>query len=196
MTGARDAKDATRVFRLKAQQWGVWTSYYLGWQGAAGALILVLGLLLALSTISAQQGGREHSLAGTVAAVQSEAPKLAPEAPLRLRLPKPAEVPSLIAKLVRACNDAGIVWAEADYRLVSGKGAAPGALEVSTTLRGTYPQVRQALSSMLLDTPSLTLANLSIQRESASSEQIQASVKLVVFLGSDAIGKTSAGSRT
>lgn len=106
-------------------------------------------------------------------------------APLALiRLPSANNVPVLLRRFEIAAKANGLAWPRAEYVMLAATTEEPAALEVRCVVKGPYPNLRKFLTSLLLDTPTMTLREFSVGRPSVEAAEVEAKLVFVVFLAS------------
>lgn len=87
-----------------------------------------------------------------------------------------AEVESVYAH----ARAARLQLAQGEYRLEKGAGLA--AYRVTLPVRGSYPQVRQFIGLILKNMPTASLDGLRFDRKKAGDAQLEAQVRLTIYL--------------
>jgi Tfp pilus assembly protein PilO len=106
-------------------------------------------------------------------------------APVVRSLPQAAEIPALLTRVERAAVSAGLGWARADYRVNGATDDTPASLEVRCTLKGAYPNMRRFVTTLLQETPALTLKEFSLMRPNAETADVEAKLTVLVYLSGD-----------
>lgn len=161
----------------------------LGWAGGAlwvAAVLLTLTMLLP-GMLHLQQ------LEQDVAALHRDMPRhrgqwvdRSPQATLKAFyrfLPAESEASSQVTALFAAADAHGIDLAHAEYALVHDHDAALSRYQVVLPLHGTYAEIRHFVIALLNDMPALAVNELSFKREDAQSREVDASLRLTIFLG-------------
>lgn len=161
-----------------------------GWPGALGLALLIVAaggypLLVAdvqrrtataheeLATIKQRQaGGAEHP-AGDAADQASAFYKL---------LPPASAADEAVKTLHAAARERGLGLSQGEYRLTQEGRGAVVRYQVTLPVRGTYPQFRGWLASVLNGLPSLAVEEMSLKRDDAARGEIEARVRLTLFL--------------
>jgi hypothetical protein len=154
----------------------------LGWHGMAGVLLLVVAIVVG-------------SNAWTPSPPASALPltTLTPhhvQDPARFELsgvglPPVSGLALLLARMERTAVAQGLGWPRADYRVSPATVEMPVTLEVRVTLEGPYLHIRRFLSTLMLDTPTLTLREFRLSRADPASETVEARLSIVVFMAPD-----------
>lgn len=76
---------------------------------------------------------------------------------------------------------ANVQLLQGEYRMDSGGGAL-AAYHVTLPVRGSYPQVRQFVGRVLKDMPTTSLDGLRFERKKAADAQLEAQVRLTIYL--------------
>ena len=77
----------------------------------------------------------------------------------------------------------GLVLETGEYRLQHPPGARLARYELELPLKGTYPQLRAFLADVLKKIPAAAVDDVVIRRETVASPQLDAKVRLFVYLG-------------
>lgn len=97
-------------------------------------------------------------------------------------LPRGAESVAVLKRVQAIVRASGLSWPQADYRLTPLSDEGLATLEIRTTLKGPYPQLRQLITSLLDKEPALALRELSLTRPNGDTPEVEAKVRWVVFL--------------
>lgn len=176
--GPRDLRFALRLAAARLRD-------RLGVPGLLGLLLAAVAIAVGLHAWTGQRQHLEQRTAANAApGTPAEPPDAAPPArPVALpRLPAEADTARVLARIQRTALESGLGWPKGDYRFNPASGEAPASLEVRTTLQGPYPAVRQFVTALLLDFPSLTLREFSLSRASAETPTVEARIAIVVYL--------------
>ena len=161
----------------------------VGLPGMLGlCLLLVAALALSLAWRQHQRLDREVNAADQRASSIDRLPARSEPAPQPPRvaasLPPQSDIPLLLTRIQRAALDAGLGWPRADYRFNPATDEAPASLEVQCALKGPYLAIRRFVTSILQDSPTLTLREFGLSRASADAVEVQAKLSIVVYLAS------------
>jgi len=96
-------------------------------------------------------------------------------------LPKRAEMPDVLAVVLRQADAAQLSIDTAKYEVSTAKGGAVVRYQVSFPVTGPYPNVRQFIDATLSELPALALEELSIQRKSIADQSVTAQIRMTVF---------------
>jgi hypothetical protein len=154
----------------------------VGTAGLVGLLLVALALASAVLSIREQRRfeteARSDAAPAPIALVP--AAKQAGQLPLR----PASDVPLLLSRMQRASVEQGLGWPRADYRLTAASADTPASLEVHCVLKGPYPNIRRFVTTLLQDTPTLTLREFTLSRADAGSSDVEAKLGIVVYLAS------------
>ena len=181
-------RTAVHPVRLRVEAMVARLYYGLGLPGVAGLVLLVVaaGLLLRawppreLDEPMSRAGALPSQAASELRAFRSDPADAFPPP----SLPGGSDIPLLLTRIERAAQEQELGWPKADYRLQAATGDTPAALEVRTVLSGPYVRIRQFVTTVLLDMPSLTLKEFVLSRPSAEANQVEARLTLLVYLRS------------
>lgn len=93
-----------------------------------------------------------------------------------------SDVPLLLTQVKLIFINNGLGWPAADYRVMPATDALPASLEVSSTVKAPYPQLRSMLSQVLSEVPHAGIRELSFSRPSGDVATIEAKVRIAVML--------------
>lgn len=103
-------------------------------------------------------------------------------AEFRTQLTRPMDRGALLKSLFKTASDAGLMLAQADYRLQPDAECDCQLLQISVPVRGTYPQIRTFIDAALAGNPSLSLDEINLHRESVKSTTVEARLRLTLYL--------------
>ena len=160
----------------------------VGLPGMLGlGLLLVAALSLSLAWRQHQRLDRDAHTADQRASIDRLPARNepAPQPPrTSASLPPASDIPLLLTRIQRAALDAGLGWPRADYRFNPATDEAPASLEVKCALKGPYLAIRRFVTSILQDSPTLTLREFSLSRAHADAADVEAKLSIVVYLAS------------
>lgn len=164
------------------RQWG----RRLGPAGLAGLSLLVAALLLQTIRVeSLQQSTRTQQVrlaALRQAAVRRAAvPQPLPANPLSL-LPPTGEAAQLIGELERLARLNGLELPRGQYSVSSLTGTSLQRWQLVLPVKTTYPDLYAFLATALERLPNLTLDELKLKRERIESAELQAELRLSLFV--------------
>ncbi len=159
--------------------------------GAAG--ILGVGVLFACAgfwnsalqplerELAAQRRAAERLRPSTLAAAGTAGERAAEVRRFYALFPDSAELPAELERLHRLARRSGLELAQGEYRLER-RSAGPWAYRVTLPVRGSYPQLREFLGSVLNDMPIASLDALRFERKRATDPQIEAQLRMTLHL--------------
>ena len=152
--------------------------------------VLIVGACVWFLAERARQQALTEQLQGELEAMGSSL-KILPqplEKVMAPRIPSRSEVPLILTRLERASAAAGLGWPRADYDVKSASMEGLASLEVRCSLKGTYPQLRSLLTTLLQETPTLTFRELTLTRSSADKAELEARFTVAVYLSDPVLG--------
>lgn len=159
----------------------------VGLPGLIG-LTLLLGAVLFLSSAWRQHQRLDRAAhtdpSGLLNAVATPGRLATPQPRRPASLPPASDIPLLLTRIQRAALDAGLGWPRADYRFNPATEETPASLEVQCALKGPYLAIRQFVTALLQDSPTLTLRAFKVSRANADAADVQAELSIVVYLAS------------
>lgn len=170
------------LFRLKA----------LGWAGMLG-----LGLLLGCGTLTVATLLPElrhlDELERDIAQLRNGMGKhqgqwidRSPQATLKTFyrfLPAEPDAPVQVSSIFSAASDNGIDLDKVEYALTHDPVAGFSRYQVILPLSGTYTDIRHFVIDLLNTMPALAINELSFKREDAHSQEVEARLRLTIYLG-------------
>lgn len=152
---------------------------HLGWAGFAGIGCMVIALLVGLWVHRAN-----HAVVPPPLPIKSiaDAPALATVPLTPPALPRAADSVQILRMLEGQAKANGLTWPQAEYRItpISDEGLAT--LEIRTTLKGSYPQLRKLIATLLDKQPALALRELTLSRPNGDTVEVEAKVRWAMFL--------------
>lgn len=171
-----------------------WLAYFASRLGAPGWLgvILLLGALAGwglvvrpLAADAESLGAEGRALAARAAGARPARPETAPVAamkPLAERLPDTVSGTLVIADLFATAKRSGLELDEGNYRMVADSATGVVRQQISLPLIGSYPALRGFIAAILARHPSLVLDGLSLSREGPGTDELEAEVRLTLYL--------------
>ena len=160
-----------------------------GWPAAAG---LLLGLIALLWQFVVVQAVRDQVLTQQVAqrelrhqhAAQSTPQQVAGNrlSDLYASLPTGSGALAAIERLHQAAALHGVELPQGDYRLSRDASGALLRYQITLPARGRYPQLRAWLAELMNGLPTVALDGLALQRDDVGTAQVDARVRLTLFL--------------
>ncbi len=111
-------------------------------------------------------------------------------------LPEKALDTNQLAMLINTVREYGIALNRAEYVLSqedaedvnrTQKNEAIGRYEITLPMLGTYLNIRQCLIALLNHLPNAAINEISFKRENAQTEQLEARIKITLFLKNSAL---------
>lgn len=152
----------------------------------AGALAIELAVTAPLQA-DAAQGQREAAAVGKLAADTARRP--GGDLPAGAGLdtfypffPSRQSAPDVIEKIHAAAASQGLELAQGDYRLGPEKNEKLVPYQIHLPVKGSYAQVRQFVLRVLDQVPAAALDELVLTRDAIGSGQVQAKIRLTLYL--------------
>lgn len=98
-------------------------------------------------------------------------------------LPQESSAPEHISAIFDAADASGIDLDKVEYALVREHTARLSRYQVILPVQGTYPDIRRFIITLLNTMPALAINELSLKRADASSPEVEARVRLTIYLG-------------
>ena len=165
----------------------------LGRPGVIGVALLVSSLGLAVSTLLPSWQELERQRA-TLAAAQESLRTAAARAPLpdespaaQLRafyaiFPPHTEASASLSHMFAAGKQSGLQLSRGEYAIVTDRQTGLVLYRVTLPVRGGYTQIREFVAASLKAVPALALDDVIFERPSVSETQVQARVRLTLYL--------------
>jgi len=158
---------------------------FLDWLGAAG--VAGLGVLLFCaafysSALGPAQAELERRIANQKFAVKENSRE--PDTELERfysRFPRLERLHGELEALYGHARASQVQLLQGEYRLESHAGGLT-AYHVTLPVRGSYPQLRQFVGRVLRDMPTASLDALRFERKKAADAQLQAQVRITIYL--------------
>ncbi len=163
-----------------------------GWIGAAGAALAALALVEALTVA--------HPAATEVADLEAQVLRLresprsrreipggpADDAASQLEaferfFPPQSEINRVVAELHEAAKQEKLVLERGEYRLSEEQGPRLLRYQITLPVKGSYGSIRGFLRRVLRELHSVSLDGVSLQRQNAGEEVIEAQIRLSAF---------------
>lgn len=165
----------------------------LGWPGILGLGLLVLVCGFYFSTLRSEQS-RLDDLRQQIATAREQ--RAAPAADARTPatasdklaafygfFPGANDLPDLLQKVFAAAKGQGLQLENAEYRVVRDNVGALLQFQLTLPVHGTYPQIRKFVDGAMAQVPALSLDSIQFDRPKVGDAQVDAKVKLAVYLG-------------
>jgi len=163
-----------------------------GWLGAAGAALAALALAEALTVA--------HPAALEVADLEAQVLRLR-ESPRSRReipggpsedaasqleaferfFPPQSEINRVVAQLHEAARQEKLALDRGEYRLAEEQGLGLLRYQITLPVKGNYGSIRGFLRRVLREMPSVSLDGVTLQRQNAGEEAIEAQIRLSAF---------------
>ncbi len=163
--------------------------YRHGWPLLLGLVMLVAAVLLQqLGVARAELQAADMRRAQLVLQKQLAAPTAAPQLSagpldtLRLRLPDASSVLATVSRLHDGAREHQVELAKGEYRLTQDGRTRLLRYQITLPLRASYPQLRSWLASVMNAMPTLSLDELSLQRDDVGEARLDARVRLTLHL--------------
>ena len=167
---------------------------HLGWQGNIGLLLLGTCLVGAIAYAWPQARTLDR-LKQDVAEMRRGMPQhqgqwidRSPQASLNTFygfLPREQEAATLLNEVLQIAEQHGLVPDKVDYALTRHPSAHFSRYQLTLPLRGSYLDIRRFIADVLSTMPSAALNEAVFKREDLMSEQVDARLKLTLFLQKD-----------
>jgi Tfp pilus assembly protein PilO len=169
----------------------------LGWPGVAGILLILLAGAMTLSLVQPQTA----QLAELKQANQSLKTRIARAA--REGIPASGSQDDLtrfygffngsaptqwLDKLYTAAAAQDLVLTQGEYRMMADRTGKLARYQISLPVKGSYVQIRRFVAQVLNDVPVAALEEISFKRENIGAAQLEAHIKLTLFLSADRAG--------
>lgn len=156
----------------------------VGLSGSVGLLALLLSAAYGVSWTYIQQidkqarTGHERTKLRAAPAQDKEAstPQKMPS------LPHSADSLKLLKRIKRLTKANGLAWSQAEYRFTPITSDSLATFEITTSLKGPYLRLRTVLVELLDEEPALGIRELALSRPNGDSSDVEAKIRLVVFL--------------
>jgi hypothetical protein len=162
----------------------------LGRTGVVGAGLLVAGIAFWLGGVQPMRASVDR-LHAVLAQAERAAPARAP------RRPEDAlasfygyfvsreEAFAALSAIYTAADAEGLSLDTGEYRLSRDRGARLLRYQIVLPVKGSYPKIRQFVARALNEAPGIALEDLSLRRENAQSNVVEARVQLALYIGAD-----------
>lgn len=165
----------------------------LGFAGWSGLVLFALAATLYLYTMHLQNEQRvlmSHAMEPLPGQLIGAIPGTQPTGAMPL-LPYGKDTPQIIQTVQKALQANSVNWPNAEYRYIAVSPENIAALEIRTAVKGSYPQIRRALTTLLDQEPAMAIREMAFSRSSSDSAEVEAKLKLAVFLSDGWLPETS-----
>ena len=182
---------------LNWRRWGNRVFNHLGWPGVVGVSLIALAVVAWLSWVrpemrALQDLQRENaSLRTRIAQIAKQGiPEQGSQSELDRFYSFFASTPvtAWLDKLYTAAATEELQLDQGEYRLVNDKSGKLLRYQITLPVTGSYLQLRQFIERALVDVPVAALDDISFKRENINATQVQARIKLTLFLRADQVG--------
>lgn len=97
--------------------------------------------------------------------------------------PATDSAPDELAKLYDAAREQNFTLEQGEYRLVRDRNGKALRYEIVLPVKAAYPQIRKFLAKALADIPSMSLDNVTFQRQKIGDALVESQVRLTLYLG-------------
>ena len=164
----------------------------LGWMGAIGVAFALLAavewLSVSLPAASAMQEleaqlllQRESPRGGREIGAAADGDPGAQIAAFEKFFPAASDINRLVAEVHRVAEKEGLLLDKGEYKLGEEQGLNILRYQINLPVRGSYQSIRAFLRRALLEIPSLSLDGISLQRQSAGEDVLEARIRLSLF---------------
>ncbi len=98
------------------------------------------------------------------------------------RFPDESRLPGELGRLLNLAESGGLQFSAGEYRLVAGKEKLLDRYVVSLPVLGDYREIRQFLLTLRDEFPNLAIEDVSLRRDSIGAGEIEAQLRLVIFI--------------
>ena len=165
----------------------------LGRPGVIGIALLVCGLSLAVSTLwpSWQELNRVRAKLAAAqeglrtAAARAPLPDDSPAGQLRAFyaiFPLHTNASESLSHMFAAARESGLQLSRGEYAIVTDRQTGLVLYRMTLPVRGGYTQIREFVAASLKAVPALALDELTFERPNISETQVQARVRLTLYL--------------
>lgn len=166
-----------------------------GWQGTVG-VVLMLGAILLVPIMLVPAVGEMERAQRDFERLQLESRRQhgrplqsAPEDPLKVfyrSLPASSNVGQQIAAIFEAAEANGIALERVEYAMNHDAKTGLSRCQVILPLKASYTDIRLFMIELLNRMPALAVSELGFSRENVDSEQVDARLRLTIYLGREA----------
>ena len=160
----------------------------IGWPGVFGVALMSLSGVLTWSAWSDSRSPHQplaKSRSFEQQRSQASTPSLAAHEAAALRLPPGGDTTRLLNRIERSAVAEGLGWPRAEYRYAPASTDLPASVEVRCALKGTYPQIRRFVGTILRDIPTVAIRELHISRAGSDLPTVDAKLTVGIFIAGD-----------
>lgn len=169
----------------------------LGWPGTLGVILLLLAGAVSLSVLqpkSTQLAALKRDNLSLKTRIQQAA---------RSGLPETANQDDIsrfydffdgpgathwLDELYAAAAAQDLILARGEYRMTADHSGKLARYQITLPVQGSYLQIRRFVAQALTDVPVASLDDISFKRETIATTQLEATIKLTLFLNADRAG--------
>ena len=167
-------------------------AHRLGWLGAAGAGLALLALaeVASVARPAAQEAAELEAqvlrLRESPRSRREIADGAGDDAASQLKaflrfFPPQEQINRVVAELHEAARQEKLLLERGDYRLAEEPGLGLLRYQISLPVKGSYASIRGFLRRVLRDMPAVSLDGVSLQRQAAGEELLEAQIRLSAF---------------
>jgi len=165
----------------------------LGWPGVVGIGLLALCPLFYFSAVLPMQARLEAAkfIASPAAGMQGNSigtPNATPSEQLAEYyrfFPGEKDSPKWLGKLVEVGERCGLNLNQGEYAVTQDKVGQLSRFRIALPVEGKYLQIRRFLATLPREIPMLALENVQFERKDIETSEVQAKIRLVLYLGRD-----------
>jgi hypothetical protein len=160
----------------------------IGRAGTAGAAMMLFAVIFLVSAILPQQLALSDLERQIQAAHRSG--KASETAPVRLSrfmsdLPKRSELPKIVGQVFTLAGAAKVTLDRGRYELSPMRSGHLAQYRMTFPIKGSYPDIRQFIDTVLTAVPSAALEGLRVERKAVGDESVSADLRFAVFVRND-----------
>lgn len=170
----------------------VYEARRLGWPAVVGVM-LILGTILFYIMVGKPVEHKLHALeAGTmrmrtaIARHQSSWVQESPHSAMQVfyqSLPSESAIPGILEKLFDAAYENNLAVDTGEFQLLHEKESSFSRYQIFLPVQGTYPDIRRFVNWVLKEFPSAALDDISFGRDDVKSPELEAKVRLTIYVG-------------
>ncbi|WP_413439160.1 hypothetical protein ACFDAU_06380 [Sulfuriferula sp. GW1] len=166
----------------------------LGWPGVAGLLLLLLAAGMTLSMVqprTAQLAELQRANLSLKTRIEQAARSGIPATGSQDDLSRfygffeGAEATPWLDKLFAAAAAQDLVLTQGEYRMTPDRTGKLTRYQITLPVKGSYAQIRRFVAQTLTQVPVAALDDISFKRETIGAAQLEAHIKLTLFLRAD-----------
>lgn len=165
----------------------------LGWPGALTALLAAAAAVVQFGLLPAERAQSVDLSRRLVVLKQPPTPAEDADSTNRERLqvfnalmPPASQYPGVLRYLFDLAAEHNLVATQAEYTAQSSDEGGYVAYDVVLPMKGPYPQIRAFIGDALLHLPTLAVQGVAFSRDDARAAEVQASLRLRLYLRSGA----------